>query len=320
MNDMNSKVLTRVIFGTIMIAVLAGLLYLDWRLDREYGRRQGLLAELTVSSEGIHFLGGERLPHWLPKLPTCVVLAIVVVLGFLEFGKLARSAGAKLIPVSGLLATVALATMPYWGVHLDARWPVGWTAGFHAKAVFLVLIALAAAFLEQMFRRRTDGAIRSIAMTVLAAVYLGLCGAFIFRIRTLGVAHLVLFLAAVKCTDIGAYFTGTAVGRHKLIRWLSPGKSWEGLAGGLIAAAGVSMLVTWLMDIRGLAVWEAAIFGVVVGAAGQFGDLCESLLKRSVEMKDSGAVVPEFGGVLDIIDSPLIAAPVALVLLTTMTG
>ena len=126
-----------------------------------------------------------------------------------------------------------------------------------------------------------------------------------------------LFLAAVKCTDIGAYFVGSAVGRHKLIVWLSPGKSWEGLIGGLAFAAGVSILVAWAWKIDA-AVWEAAVFGVAVALAGQFGDLCESLLKRSARVKDSGAALPEFGGVLDLLDSPLLAAPVGYVLLAAM--
>ncbi|RPI58417.1 MAG: CDP-archaeol synthase [Planctomycetaceae bacterium] len=129
-----------------------------------------------------------------------------------------------------------------------------------------------------------------------------------------------MFLVAVKCTDIGAYFTGSAIGRHKLIPWLSPGKTWEGLLGGMAAAAGVSVLAVWAMDIHiagsALPFWRAVVFGVVVGLIGQFGDLSESLMKRSVNVKDSGAVVPEFGGVLDILDSPLLAAPAGYLMLT----
>ena len=93
---------------------------------------------------------------------------------------------------------------------------------------------------------------------------------------------LVMILLVVKATDIGGFFGGRALGKHKLIFWLSPGKTWEGL-----------------------------IFGGVLGGIGQAGDLLESLMKRDAEVKDSGALVPGFGGILDIIDSPLLAAPFA---------
>jgi phosphatidate cytidylyltransferase len=179
-------------------------------------------------------------------------------------------------------------------------------------------------FLEQMIRYRVEGAAPRLAGTLLAVTYLGVGGALILAIRMrYGVPVLVMFLGAVKFTDIGAYFTGSLVGKHKMIPWLSPGKTWEGLAGGLAAAALVSLLAVWAMDIRAFGapfasaavIGKAIAFGVIVGAAGQFGDLCESLLKRSAGVKDSGALVPEFGGILDMIDSPLLAAPVAMILL-----
>jgi phosphatidate cytidylyltransferase len=177
---------------------------------------------------------------------------------------------------------------------------------------------VAGVFLEQMIRHRLDAALARVGATLLAVAYLGVGAAVMLAIRVdKGVPALILFLAAVKCTDIGAYFTGSAIGRHKLIAWLSPGKSWEGLFGGLAAAAGVSMLVVWLLGMRMSLAWAAG-FGVIVGAVGQFADLCESLLKRSAKIKDSGALVPEFGGVLDVLDSPLLAAPAAYVLLNML--
>jgi phosphatidate cytidylyltransferase len=81
----------------------------------------------------------------------------------------------------------------------------------------------------------------------------------------------------------------------------------------------VSALIAWWGDLtvlsRPMETWEAAVFGAVVGLVGQFADLCESLLKRAANTKDAGALVPEFGGLLDILDSPLLSAPVAMVLL-----
>ena len=178
-------------------------------------------------------------------------------------------------------------------------------------------------FAEQMAHASTTGAFGSIACTVLTVIYLGVAGAIVLNIRVqFGLATLILFLSAVKFTDIGAYFTGSFFGRHKLIAWLSPGKTWEGLAGGLAASAITTVILALAMSVEVAGqkmTWtQAAIFGVVVGLAGQFGDLGESLLKRSVNIKDSGVFLPEFGGILDILDSPLLAAPAAYGLLVLM--
>ena len=128
--------------------------------------------------------------------------------------------------------------------------------------------------------------------------------------------HVVTILLCVKATDIGAYFTGKTLGRHKLIRWLSPGKTWEGLAGGLAVASLVGLACAPALG--ELSWWQGLIFGGVVGFVGQCGDLLESLMKRDADVKDSGSFIPGFGGVLDVIDSPLVAAPVAYLLFSLM--
>ena len=133
---------------------------------------------------------------------------------------------------------------------------------------------------------------------------------------------LVLFLVSVKFMDIGAYFTGSAIGKHKLIPWLSPGKTWEGLAGGTVVSAGMAILTAAALGVHlsehPMRWVQAGVFGAVVGLVGQFGDLAESLLKRAANVKDSGHLVPEFGGLLDILDSPLLAAPAGYLLLWAM--
>ena len=128
--------------------------------------------------------------------------------------------------------------------------------------------------------------------------------------------HVVAILLCVKFTDIGAYFTGKSLGRHKLIYWLSPGKTWEGLAGGLVFAAAVGAGCAAFLD--EMTWWQGLIFGPIVGFVGQCGDLLESLMKRDADVKDSGSVIPGFGGVLDVIDSPLVAAPVAYLMFSLL--
>jgi len=269
-----------------MIAVLAGVLALDWYLEHE-GTIRGL--------------------------PIAILLMLIASQAVWEMAKLCGSAGVLILGLSAVIGAAGLGTFPLCAQFIGRE--------LNGSDVMLLLAAVVwIIFLEQMITRRTVDAIRTIACTFVTAIYLGVGGAMILQIRVAdsnGFVKLIMFLAVVKSTDIGAYFTGSAIGRHKLIPWLSPGKSWEGLFGGLAAAAGVSILIAYLSQV-GLAVWQAAIFGVCVGLAGQFGDLCESLLKRSAKIKDSSSMVPEFGGVLDIIDSPLIAAPAAYGLFAVM--
>jgi len=250
-------------------------------------------------------------------LPTAAVLLVLVVLGYKELARLAAAAGVGLLGVSGLVSSAAMATVGCWAPTI-VRWREYRLWDFDCRygmflPVLVLAIGLLAAFVEQMVRHKAEMAFQRIGATLLATMYLGLGGFFVLAIRGEGVPWLVVFLAAVKFTDIGAYFTGSAIGRHKIIPWLSPGKSWEGLAGGLVVGAGAAMLAMKLL--LGQAITPSTVvWAVAVGLAGQFGDLCESLLKRSAHLKDSGALVPEFGGVLDIIDSPLLAAPVAVLL------
>jgi len=283
-------ILTRIVFGAIMIAALACVLaveyYEPWPAMMDI---RGLLL--------------------------AAVIVVLCVMALRELKRITSAAGAGLLGVSAHLGTLLVATQPIWHKCIPLNFVLMMTVG---DVWCMIGLIVAGVFLEQMIRCRLDAAVARVAATVLAVAYLGVGTAIVLAIRVdKGVPALILFLAAVKCSDIGAYFTGSAIGRHKLIAWLSPGKSWEGLFGGLAAAAGVSILVVWLFGMRMSLAW-AAIFGCVVGAIGQFADLCESLLKRSASIKDSGALVPEFGGVLDVLDSPLLAAPSAYVMLSLL--
>ncbi len=294
-------ILTRIVFGAIMIAAIGGVLTLEY---------------LSPWPDMLDMDGG----------PLTVVIFVLCLMGLKEVKRMTQAAGAGLLGVSATIGAIAIATLPIWRKFFLLAWPetISMPRFLFAMTptdIWCMLgLLLAGMFLEQMIRHRLDAAIARVGATVLTIIYLGAGGAIILTIRLApgqGVPALILFLAAVKFTDMGAYFTGSAIGRHKLIPWLSPGKSWEGLIGGLAAAAGASMLVVWLFGMP-ISLPHAAGFGVVVGACGQFADLCESLLKRSAKIKDSGSLVPEFGGVLDVLDSPLLAAPAAYVLLNVM--
>jgi phosphatidate cytidylyltransferase len=317
---MQGKMKKRIVFGSLMILGVVGLFMLDWWVsgrvhwpDAPYGMAPAPLDGLVIT-----------------------LLAVVLAgLSLRELSALVKNAGLPLLEGTALIGVMAVAGWPY-SHHFVPIYamagPNGCLPNLALEFALLAVIVLLA-FAEQMIRFRIENAIARIAGTLLGILYLGLGAAIIVAIRLdFGMLVLVLFLVAVKFTDMGAYFTGSAIGKHKMIPWLSPGKTWEGLAGGLVAAAGASMLVVAICratdpgytttltrrTVYELTYAKAAIFGVIVGLAGQFGDLCESLLKRSAGAKDSGAMLPEFGGLLDILDSPLLAAPVAYALLTVL--
>jgi CDP-diglyceride synthetase len=221
---------------------------------------------------------------------------------------------------------VRLEASPWYDV---AKW------SHSVKPHYLIPTVLAAAFLAALIKhsrdRRVEGAMASAGGTLLAIVYLGVLPGFFLPICMTHSAWMMFaIVAVVKCADVGAFATGKLIGKHKLIAWLSPGKTVEGFIGGLTLAGIVGAVIAGLMKNSPpvnpvdaerwarisltMAIVGGGLSGILLGAVGQVGDLLESLLKRDAGVKDSGAV-PGFGGVLDILDSPLLAAPVAYWLL-----
>jgi phosphatidate cytidylyltransferase len=191
---------------------------------------------------------------------------------------------------------------------------------------FIIVLTMVLAAARRASAGHTQEAITRMAGTVLAMLYLGGLGWFLMALRVKHSADphryqgstqaVVMILLVVKFTDIGAYFGGRALGKRKMIPWLSPGKTWEGLACGLASAALVGLIcaLVWRKALSTLNWDKALLFGVIIGGVGQLGDLLESLFKRDAEVKDSGNIIPGFGGLLDILDSPLLAAPAAYLL------
>lgn len=225
---------------------------------------------------------------------------------------------------------------PGWPVYLGNLAMVGanWygnvegatgTAPFDLPAVAFVLAVLVV-FVVEMVRYREPGrSTGQLATGILALAYVGWLTTFLIQLRLvggnrMGMAALVTLILVVKMCDIGAYTVGRLFGRHKMTPRLSSGKTIEGLIGGLIFACVASWCAfSWLVPaIAGNGVVTARtyawlIFGLLVGVVGVLGDLAESLLKRDLGCKDSSTWMPGFGGVLDVLDSLLFAAPVAYI-------
>lgn len=308
-------------FGALMIAALIGLFWLDHRLDP---------VQATASSQADAALNGAA----RRGLIITTIWILLAAFATRELGALLRTGGHRPAVTCAMGFNVLLALIPWTiGSGLAARW--GWTISEASTTVAVLSAAAMLTFVCIARRRRIEGASTDVSLTLLMVLYLGLLGSFIPRLR-LGVDSpwtLLWILLVIKSCDIGAYFTGLAMGRHKLIPWLSPGKTWEGLIGGVATAMLVSAAVSivfhggWdaatrpagLGDVGARGDWPvlsaALAFGAIMAIVGQAGDLFESLLKRDAGAKDSGAVVPAFGGLLDILDSPLFCIPVAYAIL-----
>ncbi len=178
-------------------------------------------------------------------------------------------------------------------------------------------IALLITFPLLFFRKKLEGAMVDWSLTLAIAIYLGwpmslfpLLRGFQVGISS-GFWWVLTVLFGVWGFDTGAFFAGHFFGRHKLAPRISPGKTWEGVAGGLVLSVTAALLIT----IRPLGVpWYLAILlGVLIAVAATLGDLAESLIKRQTHVKDSGQFMPGHGGILDRVDSLLFAIIVVFV-------
>jgi phosphatidate cytidylyltransferase len=294
---MERSLRNRLTFGPMMLAALCGLLFLDSWFERA-SLRFGWTTHDAGQTWGI---GGVGLLILLMIIlpPAVVELATLFAAEKVKPYRIISAIGA------GSLAVHAFLTQFSWFQPIAA-----------STLAFIIVFVMLFAALRRAWGKQTQEAIHDMAGTVLAMLYLGGLGWFLMAIRVkhsprfVGSTGVILMiLLVVKFTDIGAYFGGRALGRHKLIPWLSPGKTWEGLLFGVLTAGLVGMVCA--SRIEHLLWWEGFIFGVVIGGIGQLGDLLESLMKRDAEVKDSGRLIPGFGGILDVIDSPLLAAPFA---------
>ena len=192
-------------------------------------------------------------------------------------------------------------------------------------AMFGPAIGFAIAAIGLASSRRIEGGFTGAATIAGIAIWTGLLPVFwLFAFRDHGAWLAAGLVLVVKSGDIGAYFTGLAVGRHKLIPWLSPKKTIEGGIGGLIfgglAGGGLALLTAEQPPNMSLSMTAGVLGGVSLALVGGLGDLLESLLKRAAGAKDSGSVLPGMGGILDVLDSPLVAGPVAWLILRLGTS
>jgi phosphatidate cytidylyltransferase len=287
----------RLLLGTLLIAALIALCWLDHR----------------ATVPGV----------WL--LPVALVAAVLATKEVLDLAAAAQLRPLRWTVYCGNVLLVAST----WLAILARCWQKGWPPEFQREPIAhvcqsAVLGALGAAallvVLGEMWRyRKPGGNTANLATGVFAVVYVGLMLWFAAQLRIVwGVGALAAWVIVVKMGDTGAYTIGRLIGRHKMAPAISPGKTIEGAFGAVaFSCLGAWAAFRWLVPALTPETaepgpwWGWIVFGLLVGLAGMAGDLAESLLKRDVGVKDSSTWMPGFGGVLDILDSLLLSAPVA---------
>ncbi len=295
----------RLLLGPVMIALLVLALLADQWLDG-----QAMPVALRDFLTGVLPSAWTPRETWPPGVLLFIIAVTVAVLGARELSALLISEGIE--ASKRMMTTAALVGLVVSCLVPDAL-PATVVVPVMSTAAMGVLV-MAMVFYSR--KKSVEGVITGTGGVLLTFVYLGLMFGFQLAIRREYHALILLWvLLTTKSCDIGALFAGKALGKHKLIPWLSPGKTWEGLAGGVltsaaICAAGMVLVGRWA-GVPVPAWWHGAVLGVLLGLTGQAGDLLESILKRDAGSKDSGKSIPGFGGVLDVIDSPLLTGPVA---------
>ncbi|MEX0866127.1 MAG: phosphatidate cytidylyltransferase [Pirellulales bacterium] len=300
----------RLLLGAIFVSVLIGLFILDGRFPGYFLFPLALLLAVLAAQEML-------------RLTTVEMAAGIVDADAEPSSRSLTTRPNHWVVYAGSLLVVGANGGPLLWSGYPADCPVGKLGWPMAALGVAVLLAFVGEFLRY---QRPHGATINIGLTMLSIVYVGLIS-FLVQLRGLpdfewGAVALVSLLITVKMCDVGAYAIGRLIGRHKMAPKLSPAKTWEGFCGGIaFACLGAwfsfavlaPRMVSAAPPLDSSALAGVLMYGVLIGVAGVLGDLAESLLKRSAGVKDSSAWMPGFGGVLDLLDSVLFAAPVAYI-------
>jgi phosphatidate cytidylyltransferase len=250
------------------------------------------------------------LPSYFPQTVWLFVIiaAIALAAGLFEFYSLTKKLELKADAAVAYIGSTVL----FLAFLVDAP----------ARAADLLLLALAlfviTVLISQAFRFQVDFSkmLTGIGVTILGVLYVAFLGGFLVSTRVGFEGHAYLsthllgyFFLVLMGSDTGAYFTGRALGKHKLAPKISPGKTWEGLIGGIVAASAFAALATfWFFP--ELPYQYSIPLAVVMAIVGVLGDLAESAIKRGANAKDAASVLPGHGGFLDRLDSLLLNAPI----------
>jgi phosphatidate cytidylyltransferase len=251
-----------------------------------------------------------------------VAIAVGLALAGLVFGTLFWKPGAFFVLA---FAAILIAQYEFYSTLTKRGYRPATTLGVAGGAVVLagaywrgpqalsfgVTLTLVASFLWFLMEQNRENVTVNIAVTMFGVVYVPMLGAHAILIRDLphGIALELAFIGAAAFYDIGAYASGSFFGKHKIAPSVSPSKTWEGAAGATVFVFGSAMLIG--PHLGDLDVGSSALLALAAAVLAPLGDLVESLLKRDLDTKDMGSLLPGHGGLLDRIDALLFVAPAA---------
>ena len=248
------------------------------------------------------------------------LFAVILIGGLFEFYRLCRKKGVQPMSSVGIATSLAIFALAFavfmqWGSPATET-----TARIVLGALLYIMLIVPTTFVCELWRKSATP-IANIATTFMGIIYVALPMAMLLYIPQMLVGKwsawaMLAFVSIIWINDICAYLVGVSIGKHRLCERISPKKSWEGFFGGLAGAVGFAVLFGHLLG-GNLVVWGG--LGLVVALAGVAGDLIESLIKREVDVKDSGTMMPGHGGFLDRFDALFIATPFALFYLIVMS-
>ncbi|WP_309130949.1 phosphatidate cytidylyltransferase [Brevibacterium sp.] len=251
-------------------------------------------------------LGGAVLASLL-IFPTSFlfIILIAIVVAMWELANALSRSGSLVSRVPTVVAAACMVVATFFGGR-EALW-VTFAAGAGAVMLFTMV-------------ERRKNAVKDVSMSLFALTYVGLMACFVVYLLTEpdGNLYVILFLACVVASDTGGYIFGVVWGKHPIAPSISPKKSWEGYLGSVVFTTAVAVILA--LVVFGAPFWTGIVIGVVIPAFATLGDFSESMIKRDLDLKDMGTLLPGHGGVMDRLDSILPTAPVALVLLSVLPG
>lgn len=253
--------------------------------------------------------------RWISDGVFVLLIAFLALAGLVEFYGLAQKRNLACFKIWGVVGglLLMLGTFAHFQGWLGISNTPARVNDFETDFLIVFVLGLS---IRQLFAKLNPDGLSAISVTMFGLMYVPWLLNFIQKIFFFpgveGKYFLLYFILLTKFSDMGAYVVGSLIGKHKMIPRISPGKTWEGFVGAIAVSTGASVVFVHFLGnhMFGMNITHAVVLGIILSTAAVLGDLIESLFKRECGVKDSGAVLPGIGGILDLLDSLLFNAPI----------